>query len=110
MYVPGTLPSGESVPLLVALHGGTGTGLQFERTSRFDDLAAANRFLVVYPDGVGTGAGENQLRTWNGGVCCGAAVKKSVDDVTFLRALVQQLSAEYQSIRVASSRPVTRTG
>ena len=48
-----------------------------------------NRFLVVYPDGVGTGAAEDQLRTWNGGVCCGAAVKQSVDDVTFLRTLVQ---------------------
>jgi polyhydroxybutyrate depolymerase len=94
--VPASLAADESVPLLVALHGGTGSGRQFERTSGFDDLAAANRFLVVYPDGVGSGPAEDQLRTWNGGICCGAAAKKSVDDVTFLRALVQQVSAEHR--------------
>jgi polyhydroxybutyrate depolymerase len=95
LYVPASLPPNESVSLLVALHGGTGTGRQFERTSAFDNLAEANRFLVVYPDGVGRGPAEDQLRTWNGGLCCGAAAKNSVDDVTFLRDLVQQLSAEY---------------
>ena len=95
LYVPASLPDDAPVPLLVALHGGTGSGRQFERQSNFDGIAEANRFLVVYPDGIGSGSGEDQLRTWNGGVCCGAAVNKDVDDVTFLRQLVEQLSREY---------------
>ena len=95
LYVPASLPDDAPVPLLVALHGGTGSGRQFERQSKFDGIAEANHFLVVYPDGIGSGSGEDQLRTWNGGVCCGAAVNKDVDDVTFLRQLVEQVSREY---------------
>jgi polyhydroxybutyrate depolymerase len=95
LYVPASLPHDAPAPLLVALHGGTGSGRQFERQSEFDGIAEANSFLVVYPDGVGNGDGENQLRTWNGGVCCGAAVNKDVDDVAFLRQLVAQVSNEY---------------
>ena len=75
LYIPASLPT-EPVPLLVALHGGTGSGSQFEGTSGYDELAEANGFLVVYPDGVGSGGDEDRFRTWNGGVCCGAAAPR----------------------------------
>ncbi len=94
LYVPASLPA-EPVPLLVALHGGTGWGTQFEQTSGYDGLAEANGFLVVYPDGVGSGPNEERFRTWNGGVCCGAAAAGEVDDVAFLRQLVAKLSDAY---------------
>jgi len=94
LYVPASL-SDEPVPLLVALHGGTGWGTQFEQTSGYDGLAEANGFLVVYPDGIGSGPNEDRFRTWNGGVCCGAAAAGDVDDVAFLRALVDKLSDAY---------------
>jgi polyhydroxybutyrate depolymerase len=93
LYVPTTLPA--KAPLLVALHGGTGWGTQFERNSGFDGLAEANGFIVVYPDGIGVGADGTQLRTWNGGSCCGPAVKQQVDDVAFIRLLVQHLESEH---------------
>lgn len=94
LYVPASLPD-DPAALLVALHGGIGSGPQFEQTSGYDGLAEANGFLVVYPDGVGTGPDEDRFRTWNGGVCCGAAAARDVDDVAFLRQLVDQLSDEY---------------
>ncbi len=97
LYVPSTIapgPSGPPVPLLVALHGGLGWGTQFERTSGFDGLAEANRFIVVYPDGVGVG--PNQVnRTWNSGECCGVAKRLNVDDVTFIRMLIERLRSQY---------------
>jgi polyhydroxybutyrate depolymerase len=49
----------------------------------------------VYPDGVGAGADGSVNRTWNGGRCCGVAVREAVDDVTFIRLLVGELSAAY---------------
>ena len=94
LYVPTTLPAGEPVPLLVALHGGTGWGRQFQRSSGFDGIAEANGFLVVFPDGVGVGPTET-LRTWNGGICCGPAARDDVDDVAFVAQLVAQISGEY---------------
>lgn len=87
--------AGAAVPLLVALHGGTGWGTQFERTSRYDGLAEAHRFIVVYPDGVGVGVHGTDLRTWNGGGCCGAAAKQHVDDVTFIRLLIARIRSQY---------------
>ncbi|MDO8362866.1 MAG: PHB depolymerase family esterase [Actinomycetota bacterium] len=94
LYVPSALPAGP-VPLLIALHGGTGWGVQFQRNSGFDGLAEANGFLVVFPDGVGTGAQEEDLRTWNGGDCCGAAARKDVDDVVFVDVLIDEIAGQY---------------
>ena len=95
VYVPSTLPQGPAVPLLVGLHGGTGWGAQFEKNSQYDRLAEANGFIVVYPDGVGTGVDASTNRTWNGGNCCGVAVREQVDDVAFITQLVEHLSTRY---------------
>ncbi len=85
-----------TLPLLVALHGGLGNGKQFERTSGFDGIAEANNFLVVYPDGVGTGPNGALNRTWNGGSCCGVASRTDVDDVAFIAQLVVGLQQAYR--------------
>lgn len=95
VYEPSGLPPNRPVPLLVALHGGTGWGTQFERNSGFDSLAQANGFIVVYPDGIGVGANAAALRTWNGGTCCGPAARQSVDDVGFVRLLLDALEQQY---------------
>ena len=94
LYVPSVLPAGP-VPLLLALHGGTGWGAQFQRTSGFDRLAESNGFLAVFPDGTGVGADGSELRTWNAGYCCGSAVRNDVDDVEFIRLLIDTVAAEY---------------
>ena len=94
-YVPSGLLPDVPVPLVVALHGGTGWGTQFETNSGFDSLAEANHFIVVYPDGVGVGANGAQLRTWNGGTCCGAAARQAVDDVGFVGQLIDAMEQHY---------------
>jgi polyhydroxybutyrate depolymerase len=94
VYIPSHLPS-HPAPLLVALHGGTGWGVQFERNSGFDALAERDGFIVVYPDGVGAGVAETTMRTWNAGSCCGPAARKKVDDVGFIRQLIVTLERTY---------------
>lgn len=102
LYVPSSLPADRPVPLLLALHGGTGWGTQFERASGFDGIAEANGFLVVYPDGIETAVKITPNgRVWNGGDCCANAVREGVDDVGFLVQLIDELSA---SRSVDSSR------
>jgi len=66
------------VPLVIALHGGTGSAQAFERNSRLDEEARRTGFIVVYPDGVD--------RAWNAGKCCGNA-----DDVGFIRQVIDRL-------------------
>jgi polyhydroxybutyrate depolymerase len=95
LHVPVNVPPSARVPLLVALHGGTGWGAQFEQNSGFDELADRYGFIVVYPDGVGIGRSGAALRTWNGGDCCGPAARQQVDDVRFIRLLVEHVQQEH---------------
>jgi polyhydroxybutyrate depolymerase len=60
-----------------------------------DAVADANGFIAVYPDGIGGVAGNENLRTWNGGQCCGPAQREDVDDVAFISALLDELSASH---------------
>lgn len=94
VYVPASLPA-HPVPLLVALHGGMGNNLQFERNSGFDLLAERFGFIVVYPNGVGRGPDEGRFRTWNAGICCGPAMRQRVDDVGFVRQLIGTIESTF---------------
>ncbi len=94
LYVPASLDPSRPAPLLIALHGGLGTSSQFEANSGFTGLAEANRFVVVYPDGIGARADGTGPQTWNGGYCCGPAARNDVDDVGFVRQLLDTLAAE----------------
>lgn len=85
LYVPRSAGAETRLPLVVALHGGLGSGDQFAENSRFEALAESEGFAVVFPDGVD--------RTWNAGSCCGGAVRRGIDDVGFLAALIEHLGA-----------------
>ncbi len=95
LYVPTTLRDGEAAPLLIALHGGLGTSQQFAANSGFDELAEANGFVVVYPDGIRAVPDRPGLQTWNGGYCCGPAARQAVDDVGFVRFLIDRLAERF---------------
>ena len=96
LYVPsGVAVGSKNVPLLVALHGGLGSSDQFAANSGFDELAEANDFLVVYPDGIRAIPERPGLQTWNGGYCCGPAADRNVDDVEYVRFLLDLLTARF---------------
>ena len=90
-YVPAGLPAGSAVPLVIALHGGLGTSSQFAANSGLNGFADSNRFIAVYPDGIGNQSDGTGYQTWNGGYCCGPAATQAVDDVAFIRNLVATL-------------------
>ena len=75
-----------AAPLVVMLHGATGTGEQAENSYGWDQLADSAKFVVAYPDGIG--------RSWNGHGCCGKAMRENIDDVGFITAMVGQISAD----------------
>lgn len=77
LHVPAGL-EGRAAPLVIALHALYSDRTRAQDLMRFERLAASGRFVVVYPQGVGS--------SWNAGRCCGRAVQERVDDV---RALVE---------------------
>ena len=92
VHYPASAPDGPA-PLVIGLHGGLGSGQQFETNTGFDEVADGNGFVVVYPDGIGGVMGNQDLRTWNAGNCCGPARQQNIDDVAFIDALIDHVSA-----------------
>jgi polyhydroxybutyrate depolymerase len=80
-------PAGPLGAILFVLHGAGGSGAAQERIDggSFARLADRERFLLVFPDGLG--------RLWNDGR--GRTVCNEVDDVGFLTALLAALRREH---------------
>ena len=83
VYQPAGLAA--AAPLVVMLHGVSGSEEQAENSYGWHPLADSAKFVVAYPDGVG--------RAWNGHGCCGQPARENVDDVGFITAMVGQISA-----------------
>jgi polyhydroxybutyrate depolymerase len=91
---PGVAPApGQRLPLVLVLHGGGGNAAVAEAMSGFTDKAKREGFIVAYPEG--TGRLGRRLLTWNAGHCCGHAMTRQVDDVGFIRALINRLEADH---------------
>ncbi len=81
------LPPGDGAtprPLLLALHGGGGRAEGMDRLTGLDALADRGGVIVVYPQGLD--------RHWNDGR---ATIKRKVDDVAFIRALLDRIEREW---------------
>jgi len=94
LHVPPGIDSRASLPLVVVFHGGGGNGVNASRMSAMDDKADLARFVVAYPNGSGRMGGS--LLTWNTWQCCGFALDHRVDDVAFVRAMVESISRQYR--------------
>ncbi len=86
IHIPPGYDSKEPLPLVVVIHGAFDTGVGMERFSGFSALADREKFLVLYPNGMGL---FGYLQHWNAGHCCGKAAKDKVDDVGFLTAAIK---------------------
>lgn len=75
--------TGTPLPLVLVLHGLTQTAQGIMAFSNFNEVAAEQGFVAVYPNGVGT--------SWNVGFAGGSIA----DDVGFLDALIDAVRASY---------------
>ena len=71
------------LPLVLALHGYTQSVGGLETETRLNDEAAAGGFVLAYPAGIN--------RSWNAGSCCADAQARNIDDVAFIKQIIDQL-------------------
>lgn len=94
------LPSGyyedtSRYALVLGLHGTGGSAAQFDRQYGLTQKANAAKFIVAYPEGVRSD-GRLGIRTWNAGNCCDYAAEHHIDDVQYIRLLIDQLTTRYR--------------
>ncbi len=92
--VPKQYNNGSPVPLIIMLHGTGGQAEQAERDYGWTEKSNAENFIVVYPQGMQS-TGRLKIRTWNAGRCCHFAMEENIDDVKFIRQLIEKLSDKY---------------
>jgi polyhydroxybutyrate depolymerase len=92
VHLPPTYDGKARLPLVLVLHGGTQSAAGAERMSGMSDEADKQNFVAAYPSGTGR---FKDVPTWNSGNCCGYAMQNHVDDVAFLRALIDKLEHDY---------------
>ncbi len=81
LYVPASVSEHAPAPLVIALHGGLGTGHSMATLSGFSQLADREGFLVAYPDGL--------HRHWRDGrTMPKGMLADDADDVGFISALI----------------------
>ena len=75
--------------LVVALHAGAQTPEDFEWMTGWASLATREKFVVVYPEGIG--------RSWNAGNgALGEAGRTGVDDVGFVDAVIRDACSRWK--------------
>jgi polyhydroxybutyrate depolymerase len=93
VHVPPRYDGRTPLPVVIVLHGGGGSSSGAARQSGMSVKADKENFLAVYPDG--SGVARSRLLTWNSGNCCGYAMKSGVDDIAFIRAMLDRLQRDY---------------
>jgi polyhydroxybutyrate depolymerase len=88
-WVPADASGGPALPALLALHGTGGDAGIHASMTLLNGLAARERLLVVYLEGTGS------IETFNAGHCCGYAASSGIDDVAYVRAVLDDLSQRY---------------
>ena len=102
VYVPTLLPAAGTRALVVVLHGGLGNAqrieaMQSEHGLNLDAAAEQSGFIVAYLNGtpVTRLLGDDKLG-WNaGGGCCGVSASSNVDDVSYIRGAIADLTTRY---------------
>jgi polyhydroxybutyrate depolymerase len=86
LHVPAGAPSGPR-PLVLNMHGYTGSASQQEGLTAMDAVSDQAGFFVAYPNG------EGSPSDWNAGACCSAASEGDRDDEGFLGAVIDDIAA-----------------
>jgi poly(3-hydroxybutyrate) depolymerase len=86
LHVPKSYDPARPTPLVISLHGGAMWPAAQMETSRWNAVADAQGFLVVYPAGSGSG----RMRVWHMG-----SEPDGVAEVRFISDLIDALQARY---------------
>lgn len=86
LHIPTGYTGSKALPLVVDFHPLGGTGSSQKSLSGWDKKGDANMFITAFPD-----SAANASNAWNVGMCCQTAQQNQIDDVGFVKAMIQQI-------------------
>jgi polyhydroxybutyrate depolymerase len=86
IHVPMSYTGKTPVPLVIDLHGSGANAQNQMGTSGWLAKSDATGFIVIYPNALSA--------RWNAGTCCPPSSTQNVDDVGFLRAVVDKTTTD----------------
>lgn len=95
VHVPSSYDRSVPMPLVLAFHGGGGSSEMMANDSNYHLISKSDRegFIAVFPNGASR-LRSGKLATWNAGNCCGYARDNDIDDVGFVKAIIDDLEKE----------------
>lgn len=90
--IPRSYDSSRPTPLVILLHGYGASGMAQDLYFRLGALAEERGFLYAYPDGTVDASGR---RFWNATDACCDFAHSGVDDVAYITAIIDDMSARY---------------
>lgn len=101
IHLPPAYDNTKPLPLVMVLHGMGGTGAGAVREMGWSAEADLENFIVAYPDASRPDATlppslKNNPQAWNDGSGRFHAGEHNIDDVAFIRALLERLTADYR--------------
>ena len=88
IHIPPDYNSDRPTPVVIALHGAAMNGPLMAAFCGMNETADKHGFIVVYPNGTGTGP----FLVWNAGGLTGHLPANRVDDVAFISSLLDDLA------------------
>jgi polyhydroxybutyrate depolymerase len=99
LVAPASLDPNKAYPLVLVLHGWGGTSAHIEHYYQLDDLVEGRGFLVAYPEGTEETHRRHfwggHRRFWNATDACCNFYGSRVDDVAYLDAVIDDVSAHH---------------
>jgi len=92
--LPAAYDGRRALPAVLVFHGGGGAALSARTQTRMSEKGHAEGFIAVYPQG--SGVLSARLLTWNATTCCGYAMQHRIDEAAFVRALLDDLDANFR--------------
>jgi len=93
LHIPPGYDGQKKMSLVIVLHGGGGNARFTAEMTGMSVKADTAGFIAVYPNGTGP-LGDERILTWNAGNCCGYALDNNIDDVGFIRELINKLESK----------------
>ena len=92
-HIPSTYDGARALPLVVLLHGYGASGSVQAAYLGFTGLSESRNFLLAYPDGT---LNSQSQRFWNATNACCDFARQGIDDVAYVTAIIDDMSARYR--------------